>query len=54
MTKAWLALKLRDKCISRDLKWGVPILQKGFENKVFYVWFEAPFGYISITAELLK
>ena len=23
---------------------------KGFEKKVFYVWYDAPIGYISITA----
>jgi methionyl-tRNA synthetase len=26
---------------------------KDFEKKVFYVWFEAPLGYISITADFL-
>lgn len=41
-------LKLR--CITRDLKWGTPVPRPGYEDKVFYVWFDAPIGYISITA----
>ncbi len=28
--------------------------KKGFENKVFYVWFDAPIGYISITKNIIK
>ncbi|MGC8587119.1 MAG: methionine--tRNA ligase [Candidatus Micrarchaeia archaeon] len=37
--------------ITRDLKWGFPVPVKGFEDKVFYVWFDAPIGYIGITRE---
>lgn len=41
--------ELRPRAITRDLDWGVPFpLQKG---KVFYVWFDAPIGYISATQE---
>jgi len=37
------------------LKWGCKIPIKRFEEagKVFYVWFDAPIGYISITANYL-
>ncbi|MBN1792770.1 methionine--tRNA ligase [Candidatus Woesearchaeota archaeon] len=49
-TKAWLKEGLKKRCISRQLKWGIPIPLKGFEQMVFYVWFDAPIGYISITA----
>ncbi|CAA0840020.1 Probable methionine--tRNA ligase [Striga hermonthica] len=49
-THAWLREGLKQRCITRDLKWGVPVPHKGFEDKVFYVWFDAPIGYISITA----
>ena len=45
---------LKNKCITRDLKWGVPVPIEQFKNKVFYVWFDAPIGYISITAEFLQ
>ena len=50
--KKWLNEGLKDRCISRDITWGFPIPLKGYENKVFYVWFDAPIGYISITKEL--
>ena len=33
------------------MKWGVPVPKKGYEDKVFYVWFDAPIGYISSTKE---
>ncbi len=51
MTEGWLKDGLKPRCITRDLKWGVPVPKKGFENKVFYVWFDACIGYISITAK---
>ena len=54
ITKAWLNMGLREKCITRDLKWGVPVPVEGYGHKVFYVWFDAPIGYISITANLLQ
>lgn len=50
VTKSWLRDGLQPRCISRDLKWGTPVPKSGFEDKVFYVWFDAPIGYISITA----
>lgn len=45
----WLDEGLQSRGISRDLSWGVPIPKEGFENKVFYVWFDAPIGYVSAT-----
>lgn len=48
----WIKEGLRERCITRDLEWGVRVPLKGFEDKVFYVWFDAPIGYISITKEL--
>ncbi|OWR49585.1 hypothetical protein KGM_210187 [Danaus plexippus plexippus] len=47
--RAWMRDKLRCRAVTRDLKWGVPVPITGFENKVFYVWFDAPIGYLSIT-----
>uniref|UniRef100_A0A8D8RIW0 Methionine--tRNA ligase, cytoplasmic n=1 Tax=Cacopsylla melanoneura TaxID=428564 RepID=A0A8D8RIW0_9HEMI len=47
--KAWLKEGLKPRCITRDLKWGIPVPLPGFENKVFYVWFDAPIGYMSLT-----
>lgn len=50
ITSAWLREGLRPRAITRDLKWGVPVPRQGFQDKVFYVWFDAPIGYISMTA----
>ncbi len=50
ITESWLKTGLKDRGITRDLKWGVPVPLPGFENKVLYVWFEACIGYPSITA----
>ncbi|KAK1290446.1 putative methionine--tRNA ligase [Acorus calamus] len=49
-TNAWLKEGLRPRCITRDLKWGVPVPHEKYKDKVFYVWFDAPIGYISITS----
>ncbi|XP_054262905.1 methionine--tRNA ligase, cytoplasmic-like [Macrosteles quadrilineatus] len=49
ITKSWLKDGLKPRCITRDLKWGIPVPLAGFEQKVFYVWFDAPIGYMSIT-----
>ena len=53
----WLDEGLRDRAITRDLKWGIPITdadgkpRPGFETKVFYVWFDAPIEYIAATQD---
>ncbi|TVR35188.1 MAG: methionine--tRNA ligase [Spirochaetaceae bacterium] len=52
MTQAWIRDGLKERAITRDLKWGIPVPLEGFRDKVFYVWFDAPIGYISITANL--
>ena len=54
MTQAWIRDGLRERAITRDLKWGIPVPKDGYEKKVFYVWFDAPIGYISITGNLGK
>ena len=53
----WLDEGLQDRSITRDLKWGIDVTNKdgnprdGFENKVFYVWFDAPIAYIAATQD---
>ncbi|XP_026316238.1 methionine--tRNA ligase, cytoplasmic [Hyposmocoma kahamanoa] len=54
VTRAWLREGLRARAVTRDLKWGVPVPVPGFHNKVFYVWFDAPIGYLSITDTATK
>jgi methionyl-tRNA synthetase len=48
---AWIKEGLEPRCITRDLEWGVHVPLPGWEHKVFYVWFDACIGYISITQE---
>ncbi len=52
ITKAWIRDGLNERAITRDLKWGIPVPKAGYEDKVFYVWFNAPIGYMSITKQL--
>ena len=52
----WLNEGLQDRSITRDLAWGVPVARNGntrpgYEQKVFYVWFDAPIEYIAATQE---
>ena len=53
----WLDEGLRDRAITRDLSWGVPVVnadgspREGFEDKVFYVWFDAPIAYIGASQD---
>ena len=49
--KSWLDEGLKPRAVTRDLNWGIPVPLKGGENKVLYVWFDAPIGYISATKE---
>ena len=53
----WLDEGLRDRSITRDLDWGIPVVaadggpRAGFEGKVYYVWFDAPIAYIGATQD---
>ena len=49
--KKWLKEGLQPRGITRDIKNGFPVPKKGYEDKVFYCWFDAPIGYIGITKE---
>lgn len=51
IARGWANEGLRDTSITRDLSWGIPVNKPGYENKVFYVWFDAPWGYVSISQE---
>ena len=50
ITETWIRDGIKPRCITRDLVWGTPVPLEGFTDKVFYVWYDAPIGYISITA----
>ncbi len=47
--KSWLDQGLQPRAVTRDLAWGVPVPLAEAANKVLYVWFDAPIGYISAT-----
>ena len=58
IAKKWLhdGDGLQDRGITRDLEWGVPVKKgdadwPGMEDKVFYVWFDAPIEYIACSQE---
>jgi len=42
---------LKDRAITRDMEWGVPIPLPGYDGKRIYVWFEAVIGYLSSSKE---
>lgn len=54
LAEGWIKEGLRERSITRDLKNGIPVPRKGYENKVFYVWFDAPIGYVSATKEATR
>tara|TARA_B100001029_G_C15058927_1_gene456711 strand:+ start:829 stop:2487 length:1659 start_codon:yes stop_codon:yes gene_type:complete len=47
----YLTEGLKDRAITRDIEWGIPIPLKGYETKRIYVWFEAVIGYLSASKE---
>lgn len=53
----WLDEGLRDRSITRDLDWGIPVVdadgnpRPDFDGKVYYVWFDAPIAYIGATQD---
>ncbi|UUV18075.1 methionine--tRNA ligase [Fusobacteria bacterium ZRK30] len=48
----WLNKDLHPRSITRNMTWGIPVPKKIYEDKVFYVWFEAPIAYISFIKEI--
>ncbi|GEM_PF-321573 len=45
--------ELKERCITRDLKYGIEVPDPNWKGKVFYVWFDAPIGYLSFLKELV-
>jgi len=50
-TLRYLEDGLRDRAITRDIEWGLPIPVPGYENKRLYIWFENIIGYLSASKE---
>lgn len=53
-TMRYLEEGLKDRAITRDIEWGIPVPVDGFETKRLYVWFEAVIGYLSASKEWAK
>ena len=53
-TTRYLEGGLKDRAITRDIDWGVPVPVSGFEDKRIYVWCEAVIGYLSAAKEWAK
>jgi methionyl-tRNA synthetase len=45
---------LIDRCITRDLDWGIRVPLPDADGKRIYVWFDAPIGYVSNLKQFLK
>ena len=52
-TMGFLEGGLKDRAITRDITWGIPVPLDGFESKRIYVWFEAVIGYLSASIDCL-
>jgi methionyl-tRNA synthetase len=50
-TLRYLEEGLKDRAITRDIDWGIPLPVTGFPGKRLYVWFEAVIGYLSASKE---
>ncbi len=50
-TRSFLEGGLKDRAITRDLSWGIPVPVEGYDDKRIYVWFEAVIGYLSAAIE---
>ena len=42
---------LKDRAITRNLDWGIPVPEPGYDDRRIYVWFEAVTGYLSASVE---
>jgi methionyl-tRNA synthetase len=50
-TLHYLEEGLKDRAITRDMEWGIPVPLPGYEGKRIYVWFDAVIGYLSASVE---
>jgi len=53
-THNWLKDGLKDRAITRDIKWGIKVPIDGFDDKRIYVWFDAVSGYFTASVEWSK
>lgn len=46
-TNRYIDEGLKDRALTRDLKWGIEVPKEGYENKTIYIWAENVLGYLS-------
>ena len=46
-TNRYIDEGLRDRALTRDLEWGIPVPKEGYESKTIYIWAENVLGYLS-------
>jgi len=51
LSLGWLKKGLKERCITRDLEWGIRVPLDPYKDKVIYVWAESVWGYVSATIE---
>jgi methionyl-tRNA synthetase len=50
-TRNWVEEGLKDRPITRDISWGVPVPLDGYASKRIYVWYDAVTGYLSASVQ---
>ena len=53
-TNKYISEGLRDRALTRDLEWGIPVPKEGYENKTIYIWAENVLGYLSASEVAAK
>lgn len=53
-TNRYLDEGLRDRALTRDLDWGIPVPKDGYENKSIYIWAENVLGYLSAAKQVTE
>ena len=53
-TNKYIEEGLRDRALTRDLEWGIPVPKEGYENKTIYIWAENVLGYLSASEVAAK
>ncbi|WP_026498018.1 methionine--tRNA ligase [Butyrivibrio sp. WCD2001] len=51
-TNRYIDEGLRDRALTRDLEWGIPVPKEGYEKKTIYIWAENVLGYLSAAKQV--
>ncbi len=53
-TDRYIEEGLRDRALTRDLAWGIPVPRAGYEQKTIYIWAENVLGYLSASRRVAR